>query len=182
MARASRYPKELLDRGVRLALEGERPIAHIAQDLGIGPETLRKHVRRAQVDAGKREGLTTNEREELKRLRKRELRAAAGEHDLERGFGVFRAGARPKPAVVSALSIRYAIASGSSPFAGPWTCRRPRIRTSDGPAIRRVERHGGCWRGSGRCTATTMGPMGIAGFTRPSNARAWTLVGTGRGG
>ena len=103
MARASRYPKELLDRGVRLALEGERPIAHIAQDLGIGPETLRKRVRRAQVDAGKREGLTTNEKEELKRLRKRELRAAAGEHDLEGGVGVFRAGARSKPAVVSAF-------------------------------------------------------------------------------
>jgi transposase len=78
MARPSRYPKELLDRGVRLALEGERPIAHIAQDLGIGPETLRKRVRRAQVDAGKREGLSTNEREELKRLRKEnfELRRA----------------------------------------------------------------------------------------------------------
>ena len=41
MARPSRYPQELLDRGVRLALEGERPISHIAQDLGIGPETLR---------------------------------------------------------------------------------------------------------------------------------------------
>ena len=48
-----------------LALEGERPIAHIAQDLGIGLETLRKHVRRAQVDAGQGEGLTTGEKEEL---------------------------------------------------------------------------------------------------------------------
>ena len=78
MARASRYPKELMDRGVRLALEGQRPIAHIAQDLGIGAETLRKRVRRAQVDAGNREGLTTNEREELKRLRREnfELRRA----------------------------------------------------------------------------------------------------------
>ena len=78
MTRPSRYPKELLDRGVRLALEGERPISHIAQDLGIGPETLRKHVRRAQVDAGKREGLSTSEREELKRLRREnfELRRA----------------------------------------------------------------------------------------------------------
>ena len=59
-------------------MEGERPIAHIAQDLGIGPETLRKRVRRAQIDAGKREGLSTNEREELKRLRKEnfELRRA----------------------------------------------------------------------------------------------------------
>jgi transposase len=78
MARPSEYPKELLDRGVRLALEGERPIAHIAKDLGIGPETLRRHVRRAQVDAGRREGVTSNEREELKQLRKEnfELRRA----------------------------------------------------------------------------------------------------------
>ena len=78
MPRSSKYPKELLDRGVRLALEGERPIAHIARDLGIGPETLRKRVRRAQVDAGQREGLTTSEREELKHLRKEnfELRRA----------------------------------------------------------------------------------------------------------
>ena len=59
-----------MDRGIRLALEGERPIAHIAQDLGIHPEALRKRVRRAEIDAGKREGLTTNERDELARLRK----------------------------------------------------------------------------------------------------------------
>jgi transposase len=70
MARPRKYPKELMDRGIRLALEGERPIAHIAQDLGIHPEALRKRVRRAEVDVGKREGLSTNEREELKRLRR----------------------------------------------------------------------------------------------------------------
>lgn len=78
MARPSRYPKELLDRGVRLALEGERPISHIAADLGIGAETLRKRVRRAQIDAGQREGLSSSEKEELKRLRREnfELRRA----------------------------------------------------------------------------------------------------------
>ena len=59
-----------MDRGIRLALEGERPIAQIAQDLGIHPEALRKRVRRAEIDASKREGLGTTERDELKRLRK----------------------------------------------------------------------------------------------------------------
>jgi transposase len=59
-------------------LEGERPIAHITADLGIGAETLRKRVRRAQIDAGQREGLSTSEKEELKRLRREnfELRRA----------------------------------------------------------------------------------------------------------
>jgi transposase len=59
-----------MDRGIRLALEGERPIAHIARDLGIEPESLRRRVRRAEIDAGEREGLTSNEREELRKLRK----------------------------------------------------------------------------------------------------------------
>jgi transposase len=70
MARPSKYPRELMDRGIRLALEGERPIAHIARDLGIEPESLRRRVRRAEIDAGKREGLTSNEREELRKLRR----------------------------------------------------------------------------------------------------------------
>jgi transposase len=79
MARRSRYPKELLDRGVRLALEGERPIAHIARDLGIEPESLRKRVRQAQADAGERTDLLAGEeREEIRRLRREnfELRRA----------------------------------------------------------------------------------------------------------
>jgi transposase len=69
MGRPSRYPKELMDRGIRLALEGDRPIAHIAADLGIHPEALRKRVRRAEIDAGRRHGVRSDEREELKRLR-----------------------------------------------------------------------------------------------------------------
>jgi transposase-like protein len=35
VARAKKYPDELIQRAVRLALEGERPIAHIAHDLGV---------------------------------------------------------------------------------------------------------------------------------------------------
>jgi transposase len=58
-----------MDRGVRLVFESGRPIAQVARDLGVSAEALRKRVRRAEVDAGKREGLSTDEREELKRLR-----------------------------------------------------------------------------------------------------------------
>ena len=54
MARPKKYPEELIQRGVRLALESERPIAHIAHDLGIHPETLRKRVRQAEADSGER--------------------------------------------------------------------------------------------------------------------------------
>jgi transposase len=79
MSRPSKYPKELIERGVRLALESERPIAHVAADLGIHPETLRKRVRQAEADSGGRTDLlTTQEREEIRKLRREvfELRRA----------------------------------------------------------------------------------------------------------
>jgi transposase len=79
MGRPKKYPDELIERGIRLALESDRPIAHIAHDLGIHPETLRKRVRRAEADSGKRPDLmTSQEREEIRRLRKEnyELRRA----------------------------------------------------------------------------------------------------------
>jgi transposase len=79
MPRQKKYPDELLDRGARMVAESGRPIAHVARDLGIHHETLRKWVRQAEADAGKRkELLSSQEREELAQLRKdnRELRRA----------------------------------------------------------------------------------------------------------
>jgi transposase len=79
MARPRKYPQELLDRGVRLALESGRPIAHVAADLGVNSEVLRKRVRQAEADAGVRTDLlTSEEREEIRQLRKEnfELRRA----------------------------------------------------------------------------------------------------------
>jgi transposase len=79
MPRPRKYPEELLDRGVRLVFESERPIAQVARDLGIHPEALRKRVRQAEADAGKRtDVLTSREREEIRRLRREnyELRRA----------------------------------------------------------------------------------------------------------
>jgi transposase len=67
-----------LDRGARLVFESNRPIAHVAADLGVSPETLRRHVRQGEIDTGRREGLTSEEREEIKRLKREnfELRRA----------------------------------------------------------------------------------------------------------
>ena len=79
MARPKKYPDESVARGVRLALESKRPIAHVAADLGMHPETLRKRVRQAQADAGERPDLPpTAERDEIRRLRQEnfELRRA----------------------------------------------------------------------------------------------------------
>jgi transposase len=79
MARPKKYPDELVQRGVRLAMESGRPIAHVAADLGMHPETLRKKVRQAQADSGARPDLpTAQEREEIRKLRQEnfELRRA----------------------------------------------------------------------------------------------------------
>jgi transposase len=71
MGRPKKYPDELIQRAVRLALEGERPIAEIAHDLGMHPETLRRRVRQAEADGGNRpELLSSSEHEEIRGLRK----------------------------------------------------------------------------------------------------------------
>src|SRR3954462_13890732 len=70
MARPKKYPEELIQWGIRLAMESGRPIAHVAADLGMHPETLRKKVRQAEADNGLRPDLpTTAEREEIRKLR-----------------------------------------------------------------------------------------------------------------
>ena len=70
MARPKKYPDELVQRGVRLAVESGRPIAAVARDLGMHPETRRKRVRQAQADEGLRPDLpSTAEREEIRKLR-----------------------------------------------------------------------------------------------------------------
>jgi transposase len=79
MPRKTKYPEELLDRGTRMVFDSGRPIAHVARDLGVHHETLRKWVRKTEADEGKRkELLSSQEREELAQLRKdnRELRRA----------------------------------------------------------------------------------------------------------
>ena len=86
MSRPSAYPRELRERAVRMVAE-VRPnyeseyaaITAVARKLGITtPETVRKWVRRTQIDSGQRPGVTTEEAAEVKRLRREnaELRRA----------------------------------------------------------------------------------------------------------
>lgn len=66
------YPPEFKQEAVRLVHSSDEtyPIPKIARDLGVSPETLRNWVNQAEIDAGGREGLTTEEKEELRRLRR----------------------------------------------------------------------------------------------------------------
>jgi transposase len=89
MPRSRKYPQELIDRGVRLAIESGRPVAHVAAEIGLPAETLRKRVRQAEADQGLRPGLpTSEEREEIKAL-KREVSELRKANEILRAASVF---------------------------------------------------------------------------------------------
>ena len=79
------YPPEVRERAVRMVFDHQdeypsqwKAIESISAKLSINHETLRQWVRRAETDAGQRPGLTTDEREQMKDLRRevKELRRA----------------------------------------------------------------------------------------------------------
>jgi transposase len=66
------YPPEYRAEAVRLVREGGREITEVAKSLGVNDQSLRNWVKQADVDSGRRkDGLTTDERQELVRLRRR---------------------------------------------------------------------------------------------------------------
>ncbi len=85
MARQSKYSPEVRERAVRMVFEhgGEygsqwEAMGSIAEKIGCSAETLRKWVRRTEIDTGRRAGLTSEERDRVKELERevRELRRA----------------------------------------------------------------------------------------------------------
>ena len=65
------YPPEFKAEAVRLATAPGNTLTGTARDLGVSLESLRKWIRQADVDAGRRDGLTSEERAEVTRLRRR---------------------------------------------------------------------------------------------------------------
>ena len=77
------YPAEFREEAVRLARSSGKRTSEIAADLGVSYETLRKWLKQDQVDGGNAPGLTTSEREELRKLR-RENRILKEEREILR--------------------------------------------------------------------------------------------------
>jgi len=90
------YPLEFRTEAVRLVREGGRPISEVAKSLGVTPESLRQWLKQADLDAGRRsDGLTSDEREELRQLRRENQRLRQEKEILKRAAAFFAAETNP---------------------------------------------------------------------------------------
>ena len=65
------YPPQFKEEALRLMRSSGKPLAQISRELDVSEQTLRNWRKQQEIDEGEREGLTTEEREELGRLRRR---------------------------------------------------------------------------------------------------------------
>ncbi len=82
------YPPEFKREAVRLYRSSNKSIPKMAEELSIASESLRRWIRQHEIDEGEREGLTTDEREELGRLR-RENKTLRQEREFLKKAAVF---------------------------------------------------------------------------------------------
>jgi transposase len=89
------YPPEFRREAIRLvrASDEEHPIPGIAREIGVSDGTLRNWVNQDEIDSGERAGLTTEEKEELRRLR-REVKTLRQEKEILRKAAVGSTGER----------------------------------------------------------------------------------------
>ena len=93
--RPQKYPDELRERAVRMVVEIRREtgeshgvVTRVAKELGVGAESLRGWVRRAEIDSGKRPGTSTVDAQRIAQLEK-ENRALRPANDILKAASVF---------------------------------------------------------------------------------------------
>jgi transposase len=69
-AKKPRYSKEFKTEAVQLLRSSGRSIPQLAKELGVSEGSLRNWLKQADIDEGKTQGLTSDERDELRRLRR----------------------------------------------------------------------------------------------------------------
>jgi transposase len=88
MPKISPYSKEFKQEAVRLLRSSGRPVPQLAKELGVSPQSLRNWASQHDVDDGNAEGLSSQEREELRRLR-REVKILAEEREILKKAAAF---------------------------------------------------------------------------------------------
>jgi len=90
------YAPEFRAEAIRLVRSSGLTQSQVSRDLGVSTFTLRNWLRQTEIDAGEREGLTTDEREELRRLR-RENRVLREEREILKKAAAFFARETDRP-------------------------------------------------------------------------------------
>ena len=122
MGRRSRYSPEVRERAVRMVFEHEREyssqwgaVTSIAAKIGCTAETLRKWVRQAERDQGRRAGLTTDERQRLKDLERENRELKRTNEILRKASAFFEALAVQLHSTENMLKT-FLVVSNTKPF------------------------------------------------------------------